>query len=71
MKQNDLQNQFFETEVMEYYLSPPTPVELIGYAKNNIVEALNSNKNISPVDAEKLKEILTSLSEIQEHFFDS
>lgn len=71
MKQNDLQNQFFETEVVEYYLSPPTPVELISYAKNNIVKALNSNKNISPVDAEKLKEILTSLSEIQEHFFDS
>ena len=56
---------------MEYYLSPPTPVELIGYDKNNIVEALNSNKNISLIDAEKLKEILTSLSEIQKHFFES
>ena len=57
-------------EPMDFYLNPPTPVELLGYAKNDIVEAQESTGDLSPILIEKLKIAYALLDDVQKYLFD-
>ena len=56
-------------EPMDYYLNPPTPVELLGYAKNDIAEAQEAAGDLPPVLMEKLKTAYALLDGVQEYLF--
>ncbi len=65
-----------EYEAMEeYYSHPITPIEILGYAKNDIVKTQNRIKRmviegIIPRDMEnKLKQAYSLLDEVQEYLY--
>lgn len=54
----------------DYYLSPPvTPIEIIGYAKNNIVGALELAEGLPPEYEDKLMQAYDTLNNVQEYLF--
>ena len=54
---------------MDYYLNPLTPVELLGYAKNDIAEAQEAAGDLPPILMEKLKTAYALLDGVQEYLF--
>lgn len=51
-----------------YYWADVTPVELLGFAKNDIIEALNRlNKQISHKRLHRLREALLLLDDVQNY----
>jgi hypothetical protein len=57
----------------EFYELPLsiTPIELLGYAKNNIVEVMEINPKLSSIYADKLDLAYSLLDDVQEYLFNN
>ena len=70
-----MKNNEFETqnnwESLEFYLSPPTLVEMLGYLKNNILDVLEVAENLSVEHRNMLLRAYHLIDEVQEHEFEN
>ena len=55
----------------EEFVTEANTIELLGYAKNNVVEILTSESELSGAQAQKLHQAYALLDEVQEYLYNN
>lgn len=71
MKTNEYENQQNEWEALDFYLSPPTLIEILGHIKNNMIEAFGMAGDLSVEHKEMLLQAYHLVDNVQEYLFEN
>ncbi len=58
-----------EDELIDFYLYPPTAIELVGYIKNHIIDVLQLEKGLPIQYEDKLYLCLSYLDDIEDFLY--
>jgi hypothetical protein len=61
-------DEWLEEDTFNYY-SSVTPIELLGYSKNDIIEAKKMVENLPDTIIDKLNQAFSLLDEVQEYLY--